>query len=226
MSAKDNAVVVGGEPRIDFLPPEIREKKQTRRTVRSLILLVVMVVMVCLVAYVGATSLAVTAQVRLVSEQDRTQELLRNQAAFSDVRQLQQTVVAAKDARIVASGNEIMWKPIVDAAMAQLPSGELLMELAIDSSVVGETPAAAEDLQIQSQATIKFTLMFDRPRTVADWTDRLSELPQVAGISFGGAALDETTGLYETVVILHIDESQFERRYFETPRPETEEGAE
>ncbi|WP_403022881.1 hypothetical protein [Salinibacterium sp. GXW1014] len=224
MSAKDNVVVVGGEPRIDFLPPEIREKKKARRTIRSLVLLVVMVIVVCVVAYVGATSLAVTSQVRLAAEQERTQELLRNQAAFSDVRQLKQTVEAAQDARIVASGNEIMWKPIVDAALAVLPAGEELMELNIDSYVVGEAPAAPEDLQITSQATIEFKLRFDRVRTIADWADRLAELPQVAGVSFGGAVLDETTGVYEAVVIVHVDESQFERRYFLTPRPETEEG--
>lgn len=227
MSTKDNVVTIGGEPRIDFLPPEIRQKKVARRAQRGLIMLAVAVLVLCIVAYVGVTTLTVAAQMRLTAEQERTQELLREQQEYSSVRLLQQSVLAAKDARIVASGSELMWKPIMDAVDGTLPSNLGLMEVTIDSYSVGEAPPSSDGMLGPQQATIEMKVLFDRVSTVADWIDALKTLPQVSNLTFGGATLNDAF-VYESVVKLHISPDALERRYFETPvaPDETEEAGE
>src|SRR5690554_4082752 len=102
MSNKDTTgLVVGGEPRIDFLPPEVKAGKRARRTLRSLIALVLAVVVVCAGGYVFASSLAVQAQVALAEEQAKTQALLQEQSQYSEARTVAGQVSAATDARLV-----------------------------------------------------------------------------------------------------------------------------
>jgi hypothetical protein len=225
MSAKENAVIIAGEPRIDFLPPEIRQKKAGRRTIRSLAMLLAAVLALCVVAYAGVTTLAVTAQASLSTEQDRTQQLLREQAQYSEVRSLQQTLDSTKQARVVASGNEIMWKPLMERVESTIPANLGIMQVTIDSYAVGETPPVLEDLQLPYQASIEMMVLFDTVDTVAVWSDALLALPEVSNIAFGGVVLNDA-GLYESIIVIHVDESVFERRYFETERVEEEEASE
>src|SRR5690606_4123650 len=122
MSAKDSTgLVIGGEPRIDFLPPEVKQRKQTRRTRRSLIILVVIVMVACAGGYVFATSLAVQSQLALIDEQSKTSDLLNEQAKYAEARTVSAQLAATEDARLVATGHEILWNAYLAELQATLP---------------------------------------------------------------------------------------------------------
>lgn len=215
MSAKDNAVIVGGEPRIDFLPPEIREKKKARRTIRGLILLVVMVIAVCVVAYVGTTTIAIASQVRLEAAREDTQNLLRAQGEYSEARQVSATVESAKDARLVASAPEVLWVPYLTAVAQKLPADAVITSVEIDSVTATEAPPVPkEGVESPRTGTVVLDGLFPSLSAIAEWLDNVESLRGFAGYTISEAALDESGG-YTIQLSLHIDEGAAELLYFE-----------
>ncbi|MBF0672653.1 MAG: hypothetical protein IR160_08715 [Salinibacterium sp.] len=219
MSAKDNVVVVGGEPRIDFLPPEIREKKQFRRRIRALIMLVVVVAAGCVVAYVGVSTLALSAQVALAAEQDRTRELIQAQNQYSEARMVESRVAAIRDARLVASANAVRWADYIAELQATMPEGGVVTGVTVDSFSATEAVAVEAD-PLYAVPTVGVLIDATLPSlaAIADWVDALEQVSGVVAYTPGSATLSE--GGYTIQVGVSASEERFERRYFESPGSE------
>jgi hypothetical protein len=225
MSAKTTAVIVGGEPRIDFLPPEIRQKKKSRGTVRALVGLVVAVLAVCIAAYVGTTTLAIASQVNLDRERDRTQQLLNQQNEFAEARSVSSTLEAAKDARLVASAQEVLWAPYLTALVATLPVDSSIVVASVDTvSATEEKPEYVEGIELPRKGSITLTGNFASTSAIAAWFDSLDVLPGFAGYSVNPAVLEDT-GRYSIQITLQIDEGANGMRFFEAVAEDDTEAA-
>lgn len=208
-------LVIGGEPRIDFLPPEIKAGNLARKTRRSLLVLVVATVAVCAAGYVFATTLAVQSQVKLAEEQAQTQQLLAEQAEYSEVRTVSGTTAAVQDARIVGSATEIMWADYLAELQASLPVDSTIETFVVDSQAALEAaPEVAVPLQDNRVATITFAVRVASLPVVDSLLVNLRELTGYAGAVVTTIALED--GTYLANGVLHVNSDAFERRFFET----------
>jgi Tfp pilus assembly protein PilN len=231
MSAKDSTgLVIGGEPRIDFLPPEVKQRKQTKRTRRSLIVLVVIVMVACAGGYVFATSLAVQSQLALLDEQARTSSLLSEQAKYAEARTVTGQLSSTQDARLVATANEILWKAYLAELRSTLPSGMAITAVDIDSmSATDLPPIATVPLETERVATITMTATAPSLASAAAWLDNLREVRGFADLWATPATWNGDA--YEVELRLNVNASAFEKRFFEgygetTEAPADESGEE
>lgn len=213
MSAKDNLITVGGEPRIDFLPPEIRQKKATRRTIRGLVMLGILVVAACVVAYVGVTTVAITAQLALASEQQRTQDLLQQQREYADARALAEEVGGVRSARLVSSANEIEWREYFATVRATVPEGGTVQSIGATLLKVGEERAAVADvLHPVSLATVTVSATFDSLASIAAWLDNIENLDGFEAYGVGPATLGDAG--YDITVVVGVGDDARSKKYF------------
>ncbi len=162
MSKADaTGLTIGGEPRIDFLPPEVKAGKEARRTRRSMTALVLVVVAACVAGYVFSTTLAGQAQAELSAAQDRTHALIQEQGEYNEVRTITGQLAASANARLVGSANEIMWASYMQSLVGVLPSGSTITKYTVDSPAFnGGLSASDTPLQGPSLATVKFVATF------------------------------------------------------------------
>jgi hypothetical protein len=215
MSTKDaTGLVIGGEPRIDFLPPEVKERKNARKARRGLIALVVIVMVACAGGYVFATSLALQSQGSLADEQAKTAALLAEQAEYAEVRTVAAQLAAVKDARLVATAAEILWIAQLAELQATLPAGMVITTAEIDSISATElAPVAAVPLEQERVATLTLTATAPSLSAIADWLDNLRDLRGYAD-AWGAPAFWDGDH-YEVDVRLNINAEAFAKRYFE-----------
>jgi Tfp pilus assembly protein PilN len=213
MSAKDT-VVVGGEPRIDFLPPEIKRKKQGRRRIRGLILLIAAVAVLCVGAYAGISGVAIANQALLATEQDRTLALLAQQGQFSEARSAAQTVETAQSARLVASAPEILWREQLAALQSTLPEGAAITQLVVTSQSATSPGVSADGVQTQALSSLlTVSATFPSVDAVALWLDTLPLLPGFA--TAWASPIADAEGLYEVQATIGLDREAFAARFLQ-----------
>lgn len=213
-SKNDKAIVVGGEPRIDFLPPEIKRKKKARRTLRGLVALVVLVVGLCVVIYGGATTVAISRQIVLAGEQERTLDLLKEQQAYSAARQASDDVLLTTNARLFGSAREILWQPFLAEMEARLPAGAVLTLVNVDSQ--SSLQLLAEDagpLMSQRIATVGLTGTTATYSDISALLTNLQSIPGYAGAAVTQIEVVEGAG-FEFVISLSINEGALAKRFY------------
>lgn len=220
---RSTGIILGGEPRIDFLPPEIKAGNQARKTRRSLLVLVLAVVAVCVAGYVFATTLAVQSQAKLAEEQAQTQKLLAEQAQYSEVRTVSGETVAVEHARLVGSATEVVWADYLAELQASLPAGAIIETFLVDSQAALEpAPEVAVPLQATRVATITFSVRVGSLPVADSLLVNLRDLTGYSGAVVTTIELEED-GTYLANGVLHVNSDAFERRFFEDVDATTDE---
>jgi cell division protein FtsI/penicillin-binding protein 2 len=114
---KDNGLTIGGEPRADLLPPEIKRDVKLKAQRGNLGALIVLVIVIVGAGYGFVTFLAQGAQVELVAANEQTIRILNQQTEFAEVTNLRGQVALATEARLTGSSTEINWEEFIDAAV-------------------------------------------------------------------------------------------------------------
>ena len=122
-TVKDHRLVVGGESRIQLLPPEIAARAKTRSTRRALVGVVVIACLISAGGYTLSTIAATRSAADLALEQNTTTVLLRQQSQYAEVTQVETLVATATAARQVGTSTEIMWADYLQSIIAVLPAG-------------------------------------------------------------------------------------------------------
>ena len=214
------ALVIGGPPRIDFLPLEVKQRKENRKSRRSLITLVIVVIVVCLGGYAFSAAMAVQSVASVDAERARTTQLLQEQTKYAEARTVATETAAARAAALVGSADEILWKKYVEELRGVLPSKTSIVQFAISSKELLKTDAAAAEatpLQVDSIADILFTVESPTIASIDELNVNLRDLPGFAGASTVLLASDpdEDSGVYTVNVVLHVNTDVLERRLFE-----------
>ncbi|MCP2029973.1 hypothetical protein L1277_000037 [Okibacterium sp. HSC-33S16] len=214
MSKHTEALTVGGVPRADLLPFEIRAEHKGKRTRRSLIFATLGVVLLVFVATGTSFYFMLTSQMSLASEQVRTTDLLAEQQKYSEVRVVQDTLSAVEAGQMVGAATEIDWKAYLDLIEASLPANVAILEVAIDgASPLVDFGQPSAPLQGMRVATLTFgAATVALPDTDA-WLVALSGLPGYADANPDSIVVDEETGLYKTTVTMHIGEGAWSQRF-------------
>jgi hypothetical protein len=221
MSAADKnnqRLIVGGVPRADLLPPEIKQDKVAGRQRSNLIAGLILVVFLVAVAYGGSAFLAIGANASLVAEQQRSADLLAEQAEYSEVRQLQAQLSAAQASLLVASAAEVDWSPLLSDYYATLPAGSTVQSLGV-TLITGSTAQVVSPLY--ETGVVEIIAVVETP-TVPDsaaWLSRLNTLPGFA--DWTPSAVTQSLNGYTTTVTVHLGLDAAWARYFPTDDAET-----
>jgi hypothetical protein len=212
----DDGLILGGEPRINLLPPEVAEQAAERVLRRKLIFATAGVLVLVLIGIGGALVHASTSAIRMVAAQADTTDLLSEQSKYVAVRRVQEQVGTAVAARAVGGWTEVDWKAYLQGVRAVLPA-----DVAIDAVTVDSTsPLAAyalptAPLQEARVATLTVTMVSPGLPTVPRWLDALNTLPGLVDAVPGSITAVETGG-YTVVVTMHINSDAFSGRFTDT----------
>ncbi|MFF1878190.1 hypothetical protein [Leifsonia sp. NPDC058230] len=207
-------IVVGDEPRVDLLPPEVRASRRSKGTRRALGYGVLATVLVMVVAVGGGFALNVAAQAKLLVTQSQTVSILAQQQKFMDARTVQNEVATAQAAQQVGASTEIDWSPYLASIQSILPPSVTVQTVNVDSSsplaLYGQS---SDPTQKPRVATVAFTAETSTLPDVPAWLRSLEKLPGFADGVAGTITLDQTTNIYTAGVTLHVDQRAFAKRF-------------
>jgi hypothetical protein len=205
-------VHVGGAPRVDLMPPEIRTKRSQLRTRRSLRLVLVGVLVVVVAACIGTWALGTVAQTALSAAQAQQQQLTVKQGTFSDVTTVKQSIALIKAGQKVGDSTEIDWDSYLTQLQATLPAGSTFSAVTVTTT----TPMTALDqattpLQGSRIATLSFTASSPTLPSVPVLLNGLKALPGFVDATPGDVSLEGAT--YTANVTMHINTEAFANRF-------------
>ncbi|KFF59021.1 hypothetical protein JF66_14280 [Cryobacterium sp. MLB-32] len=209
-------LILGAEPRMDLLPPEIRALKKTKVIRRSLIGVLVAVLVLTGAGFGAASWYALQSQAELTAAQERTAELLTSQAKYSEVHRVQAAFETTVAARKFGVSTEIDWKEYIAKVRALVPSTVTVDTLSVDSAspLVPYEQAVAPLLNARV-ATIRILFTSPDVTSVPEWLATMSTLPGYAD-SQPAVITRADTGVYTIDFVLHVNDGAFSGR-FSTP---------
>ncbi|MGO4783453.1 hypothetical protein [Cryobacterium sp. W22_MBD10_FK3] len=212
----DDGLTLGGEPRVNLLPPEVAAQASDRVLRKRLILATAGVLVLVLFGVGGAFLHATSSALRFVAVQADTTDLLAEQGKYVAVRQVEEQVETALAARAVGGWTEVDWKTYLQGMRAVLPADVGIEAVIVDST----SPLAAYaqptgPLQEPRVATLTVTMVSPGLPTVPQWLDALHTLPGMADAVAGSITAVENVG-YTVIVTMHIDSDAFSGRLTDT----------
>jgi hypothetical protein len=210
---KDSALTVGGESRVDLLPPEVRFVRKAKIIHRRLGFVVFLVVILMAGGIALVRAQAIQAQVNLSIEQASTASLLMQQRKFGQVQKVQNAIASIQAAQQVGTSTEINWEQYLTSVQATLPPNVTLDTVNIDSATpFAPYTQATAPLQGSRIATLSFTAKSSTLPEVPVWLNALTTLPGYADAS-PGSVTRNATGTYSVSITMHINQAAFTHRF-------------
>ena len=211
-AAKGAALVVGGQPRANLLPPEIILKRRQLKTRRALRVGVFFVFIATVAACAGVFALSSVSQVALTLAQDRQAQLVEQQLQYQEVRDVQSTITTIHAGQEVGASTEINLNDFLARLQKSLPKGVVLKTVAIDSATpMVPFPQSELPLQGARVGSITFTATSKTLPSIPDWLRALEKLPGYVDATPG--SVDLTGGTYTAQVLMHFNEQAFSQRF-------------
>jgi hypothetical protein len=210
--AKQSILTIGGPPRADLLPLEIKAESKARSQRRFMFALVVLVAVVIAGGYVLAQAIAVGSAARLAAVNERTAVLLAEEGEYAEVRQVGDEVTTAEAARRVAMATEIDWKAYLTQVTATLPANTTIAGFTATSAtaLMDLTPSTAA-LSKPRVAELNLTATSSSLASIADWSDNLSSLPGY--VDSLATPITGADGAYAVTMVLHLDQGALAKRF-------------
>ena len=207
-------LILGGEPRVDLLPPEVSKHRQAKAVRRGLGIGVVGLLVIVLAGAAAATYVSGQAEEHLLAAQANTAGLLAEQTQYGEIRTAQAQVDLVKAAQQVGVSTEIDWKAYLLGVQGTLPAGVAIESVTVDSaSPILLYAQPTVPLQGARVATVGFTASSATLPDVPAWLNGLATLPGFADALPGSVILDETSGAYTVTITMHVNEAAFAQRF-------------
>lgn len=205
-------IEVGGEPRINFLPTEIQDRKDARRRRRALFMLVLAIAVLCGIGYTYAAQYALGRHVALENEQQVTLDLLAQQATYTEARMLANRVALTDDAIRLTSSSEVFWQDLVNELRAAFPAGVQATQWTTKGlSALDSATEPTGLFPVSSVVSVDISVIVGSLDTVSALLDNLRELPGVVSVGLNSVTADEA-GL-GTIINVKFDTSIYEGRF-------------
>ncbi|WP_349866575.1 hypothetical protein [Leifsonia sp. WHRI 6310E] len=209
-------VEIGGVPRVDLLPPEVRFREASRRLRRRLALIVAACIVTALAATGATGAAAVQAQARLEATRSDLAATMAQQLKYSKVRGVQQQLALIESAQEVGASTEIDWAGYVDRISAAMPAGMQLLTIStVSASPSTPVTQASVPLQPARVATITMTATSSSLLDIPDWLDALGGLAGFVDATAGSVTKDNS-GLYTVNVTMHVGAEAYSGRFERT----------
>lgn len=209
----DQRLIVGGTPRAELLPPELKLEEKARAQRRRLVAVVFLVIIVTAGIYAYSALVAETSRQRLATANNYSSELLAEQAKYIEARQLAAQVTASKDARTVGMAQEIDWyENYLETSLSVSSVGATLGTYEVKASTP-LTPASAPTSALEKPSVARVSITattLDYP-SVGAWLDALKKVTGFAGATINSISLEG--GGYTVTCVLLIDEGAYTNRF-------------
>lgn len=207
------------EPRVQLLPPMVKQREKNRRSRR----LMVFAVVVALAVTAGATAFgflrATQAATALVAEQARTAQILAQQAQYSDAVKVDTLVGSTKRAQLLVTSTEVRWSAVMTELNANVPSGYAVTKASAEFGAPWEAPIAPTGvLRTQGVAVVTLVLQGAEYRHPAEFTQLVSFLDGVSDFMVERTELG--AGGYSTTVTFTLDTTRLSERFLANPGAE------
>jgi len=177
-------IELSGDPRVQLLPPAIRDRAASRSRARAGVLLIVLGAIVA-AALVAAGSLrAGQAQQSLLSAQNRGTELLAQQAQYSEAVALDRLISQAEQLQQGATETEIDLGPLVQRLISMLPADASISSIRSVNILPWEAPPTVEgvDATVLADAGLVATIELELSTvTVQDATNYSRSMRTLTG---------------------------------------------
>jgi Tfp pilus assembly protein PilN len=214
------SLAIGGAPRVDLMPPEIRVKRSQLRLRRSLRLGLFAVAGVVVLACGGTVAMSTLSNVGLQAAQSQEASLLQQQNQFADVKSTTQSIQLIKAGQQVGASTEIDWSAYLASARALLPGGVGIDQATVDQATpVKPYPQTLTSLQGARIATLTIVTSSADIPPVAQILASMEGLPGFTDVSPATVVWDEGTATYKSTLTLHINEKAFDGRFQPTASP-------
>lgn len=204
--------MVGGAPRADLMPPEIRLRRSQLHVRRSLRLALLGVVVVVAAACAATWAFNGLAQTALTEAQAQQQALVVEQSKYSNVTTVKSSIALIKAGQIVGDSSEIDWQSYLTKLQATLPAGVTLSTVTVDSATPLKPYAqTTTPLQGGRIATLEFTASSTSLPSIPVWLNGLRSLPGFVDATPGSVKLANTG--YAADVTMHINADALANRF-------------
>lgn len=212
-AAAADELVLGAEPRVDLLPPEVKAGKRVKATRRRLIAALIGVVVLVSAGVAAASWDAQNSRAELATAQTRTTELLAHQAKYAEVNQVQDAVDTTVAARQFGASTEVDWKAYLSGVRAVLPADVSIDTVTVDSaSPLLPFDQATAPLQAVRVATLTLSLTSPDLPSVPQWLEAMKGLPGYTDATPGSITRSEI-GAYKVDLTLHINDGAYSNRF-------------
>lgn len=216
---KTERLIVGGPPRADLLPPEIKQAKNARGQRRGLVFIVILVLAFVGVGYGATTVAAVAAQVRLDAAVADTGNLFAEKAKYAEVTQVQSQVNGVLAALRVGSSTEVNWLQQMAQAFDALPADALIENFVVTAaSPMADYAQATAPLQPARMAEVNLVVELKQFSQVGPWLKQLQKVEAYTDAPIVVATAKDTGG-YSVGVTFHFDTRALVQRYDEEGKP-------
>jgi Tfp pilus assembly protein PilN len=205
-------LVIGGEPRVHLLPPQVLARKKGRAFRRKLgVGLVAVIVLVALGVGLATVSLAAS-QAALLTAQQQSSSILQQQAKYGDVLKVKADAVTIQTGQKQATTQEISWQPFINSFEATLPADASITSItaSIDSPFA-VAPVITDPLQGPRVATVAATLSMSQSE-IAGWLNSLPALKGFVDVTPNSVTLG-TGNAYVVSITLHLSKDALANRF-------------
>lgn len=213
MSARKTTteLIIGGIPRVDLLPPEVRARERDRTAGGWAILAIVAAVGVVASGYAFSSVLGLAAQAHLGTVSSRTAELLVEQNKYIEVQQIRGQIELTGAAQRVGAASMTDWSRVVGEVSAALPGSVLSFRGDVATPLEGfpQTTVPLQGARIGALQVIVRTVTLP---DLSNWVEALADLDFVVDSVAGTVSIQED-GSYLTDVVIHIDEDAIANRF-------------
>lgn len=207
-------LLVGGEPRVHLLPPQVLIDRKGRVVRRRLGFGVLGVLVVVAIGYGAASLSLVNSQGNLLTAQDATSSILQQQAKYGDVLKVKADASAIQSSQVLATSQEILWAPFYQSFEATLPAGGSITSLSVSlDNPFGTNPATpvVGPLDGTHIATITGTLSMQQS-SISGWLNSLSSLKGFVDVT-PNSVTSTQGGVYTVAITMHINKDALANRF-------------
>jgi hypothetical protein len=195
-----NAVV--REPRVQLLPPSVRERERARASMR----LGVLVVVLGLVASAGLVGFGYLRQLStvdaLAQANNRTAELFAERAQYAEATQVATTIDQVLEAQIAVTSYEVDVSELLGLLRARLGAGMSIRQMTFTGQAPWGVPLTGEDvLAPPRMAVVELTIV---SATIAEGTayrEALSTIPGYASAVLSSTAVGTDGGVTTQITL-------------------------
>ncbi len=213
-SARDaEAVVYGGVPRVDLMPPEVEQNRRDGRTRRALGALVLSVALIVVAGVAAAAWWSSQAQTRLTDAQNETLRIQQERLQFAEVTQVQARLETIQRQREELAATEILWQETLDPYLAIVGADGSVEGITALGVAPGVEPLGVSGpLRSTRVASVGFTVLTPGVPDSAGWLRSMSGVDTFADASVDSITGDGENG-YTTTITLNINEDAYSERF-------------
>jgi len=211
--SEGGALIYGGIPRANLMPPEVAQRRRESTRRRSLIALSGLVVAVVIGGVVASFLYAAAAEQRLAEERRITDQLLATQLEYAEVTQIRGDIQTIVGLREQLAAIEVLWADALDPYLAALGSGNAVSSVTfLGDQAAQPSLGIAGPLREPRVATISMVVTTSESPRPWVWIRAWEQLDTFADASIDRVTLNEGSS-YDVVVTINLNAEALSQRF-------------